>query len=115
MDASELQKDFRTRRLSGAKLSALTLTRDASHSSTVGLQGLADREDRVARERLVDEHASDAHHRRAAVVALSVELPRLAEEELLLTDLKGRGGHGQFREAKLGSRAGASVRSGWGG
>jgi len=54
------------------------------------LQGLADREDGVAREGLVDDHARDAHHRGAAVVALGVKLPRLAEEELLLADLLGR-------------------------
>lgn len=38
---------------------------------------LADGEDGVAREALVDEHAGDAHHRGAAVVALGVELELL--------------------------------------
>ena len=52
------------------------------------LDARADRENRVARaEQLVDEHAGDAHHSGAAVVALGVELPRLAEEELVLSDL----------------------------
>mmetsp|Transcript_11970 Transcript_11970/g.31008 ORF Transcript_11970/g.31008 Transcript_11970/m.31008 type:complete len:236 (-) Transcript_11970:298-1005(-) len=41
------------------------------------LEGLANGEDRVAGERLVDEHARDAHHGGAAVVALGVELERL--------------------------------------
>mmetsp|Transcript_10343 Transcript_10343/g.22522 ORF Transcript_10343/g.22522 Transcript_10343/m.22522 type:complete len:226 (+) Transcript_10343:339-1016(+) len=54
------------------------------------LQGFADREDGVAGERLVDEHAGDAHHGSAAIVALSVELPRAAEDELLLANLLGR-------------------------
>merc|ERR1719436_1280719 len=53
------------------------------------LQGLADREDRVAGERLVDEHASDAHHSSAAIVALGIELPRATQDELLLADLLG--------------------------
>merc|ERR1719502_2079111 len=54
------------------------------------LKGLADGEDGVAREGLVDDAASHAHHRRTAVVALSVELPRLPEDELVLTNLLGR-------------------------
>merc|ERR1719454_1106088 len=58
--------------------------------ATSGLERLAEREDGVAREGLVDEHARDAHHRRAAVVALGVELPRLAEDELVLADLLRR-------------------------
>ena len=39
--------------------------------------GPLQRPDRVAGERLVDDHANDAHHRRAAVVALGVQLERL--------------------------------------
>ena len=54
------------------------------------LQRLADREDRVASQRLVDQHTRDAHHGGAAVVALGVELPRAAEEELLLAHLLRR-------------------------
>merc|ERR1712127_588174 len=50
---------------------------------------LADREHWVTAQRLVDEHASDAHHRSATVVALSVQLPRLAQKKLLLSDLLG--------------------------
>ena len=53
------------------------------------LKCLTNGEDRVASEGLVDEHASDAHHGGAAVVALSVELPRLAKDELLLAGLLG--------------------------
>mmetsp|Transcript_21001 Transcript_21001/g.25810 ORF Transcript_21001/g.25810 Transcript_21001/m.25810 type:complete len:300 (+) Transcript_21001:302-1201(+) len=53
------------------------------------LERLADREDGVAGEGLVDDHASDAHHGSTAVVALSVELPGLAKEELLLANLLG--------------------------
>eukprot|EP00966_Prymnesium_polylepis_P293468 6778096-Prymnesium_polylepis.1 len=49
---------------------------------------LAKREHGVAGEQLVDVHAGDAHHRGAAVVALGVELPRLAQEELILRDLR---------------------------
>merc|ERR1719311_1447987 len=37
-----------------------------------------DREQRVAGEGLVDDHAGDAHHRRAAIVALRVQLELLA-------------------------------------
>ena len=49
-----------------------------------------DRPDRVAGEALVDEHAEDAHHRRAAVVALRVELPLLAAlaRLVLVADLR---------------------------
>ena len=51
------------------------------------LQRLPDGEDWVARERLVDEHPGDAHHRGTAVVALSVELPGPPEDELVFADL----------------------------
>jgi len=61
-----------------------------SEGGHVDLKGLADGEDRVAAERLVDEHAGDAHHGGAAVVALSVELPCLAKDQLLLSNLLGR-------------------------
>ena len=49
-----------------------------------------DREEWVASEALVDEHAEDAHHRRAAVVALRVELPLLAAlaRLVLVADLR---------------------------
>ena len=49
-----------------------------------------DREERVAGEALVDHHADDAHHRRAAVVALRVELPLLAllARLVLVADLR---------------------------
>ena len=53
----------------------------------VRLQRLPDGEDWVARERLVDEHPGDAHHRGTAVVALSVELPGPPEDELVFADL----------------------------
>ena len=46
-----------------------------------------DREEWVASEALVDDHAEDAHHRRAAVVALGVELPGPPEDELVFADL----------------------------
>jgi len=57
------------------------------------LEGLANGEDRVAGERLVDEHARDAHHGGAAVVALGIQLPGLAQEELVLADLCTRAQH----------------------
>ena len=49
-----------------------------------------DREEWVAGEALVDDHAEDAHHRRAAVVALRVELPLLAllTRLVLVADLR---------------------------
>ena len=49
-----------------------------------------DREEWVASEALVDDHAEDAHHRRAAVVALRVELPLLAllTRLVLVADLR---------------------------
>ena len=49
-----------------------------------------DREEWVASEALVDDHAEDAHHRRAAVVALRVELPLLAAlaRLVLVADLR---------------------------
>ena len=49
-----------------------------------------DREEWVASEALVDEHAEDAHHRRAAVVALRVELPLFAAlaRLVLVADLR---------------------------
>ena len=48
-------------------------------SSSTGCGGIGS-VDRVAGEALVDHAADDAHHRRAAVVALNVELPLLAGE-----------------------------------
>ena len=49
-----------------------------------------DRPEWVAGEALVDDHAEDAHHRRAAVVALRVELPLLAllTRLVLVADLR---------------------------
>merc|ERR1712100_764724 len=43
-----------------------------------------DREQRVAGEALVDDHAENAHHRRAAVVALRVQLELLATHARLV-------------------------------
>jgi len=57
-------------------------------NGTKRLKGFANGEDRVASERLVDNHARDAHHGSAPVVALGVELPCLAKKELILTNLK---------------------------
>merc|ERR1740127_397283 len=65
------------------------ITFSSEGSLTWRLERLADGEDRVAGQGLVDDHARDAHHRGAAVVALGVELPRLAEDELVLADLLG--------------------------
>jgi len=56
----------------------------------VRLQRLPDGEDWVARERLVNDHPGDAHHRGTAVVALSVELPGPPEDELVFADLLRR-------------------------
>ena len=46
----------------------------ASYYTLSTIDEIANGEDGVAGEGLVDEHAGDAHHRRAAVVALGVQL-----------------------------------------
>ena len=61
---------------------------ERQHREVAGL--VCDRPDRVAGQALVDHHAVDAHHRRAAVVALRVELKLLAANArlVLVADLR---------------------------
>ena len=50
-------------------------------------RGLSQGKDWVPADELMQEHAGDAHHGGAPVVALRVELPGLAEEELVLANV----------------------------